>query len=109
MAMTGNMSFDLDTLDDVELSFIKNLIKNSKIEINLPKEFKQIATTKRKLSDVGTPKKRMQNEFAIVTGELMAGNDSHALKTRLRTLSMSMMNAGILTEKQVKDVISQFC
>jgi hypothetical protein len=110
-SMMTDMNFDLDKLNDVELGFVNNLIKNSKINVSLPKTFSKVVLKKKhpSVSQVGTPKSKMINEFKILTGELLANNDSTEIKFKLKALAQKMVNCGLLTSMQCSNVLREFC
>jgi hypothetical protein len=105
------MEANLDSLDTEELHFLKNLIRKSKINIELPKKFNSIKKKKplKKISEVGLTKKSMLNQFKIKTGEILSGNTGSEIKSELKSLCRKMLDKGYITTKQCSDVVKKFC
>lgn len=109
-AIMSGTYFDINSLDAVEKRFLDTLVKNSKVNFSMPKTFGLTHEKKFKtVKEVGSTKAKYEAKFKILTGEILAGNDSKEIMKELRELCLQMSSSGLLTHDQAREVIDQFC
>ena len=91
----GNPSFDeLNSLDEEERNYLSRIAAVSNIDdkFNIP-----------------TPSKKEEekdiNQFEIMRGEIMAGNDSTELVKKFKILIMKLSKKGLLPQREAKDLL----
>ena len=91
----GNPSFDeLNSLDEEERNYLSRIATASNIEdkFNIP-----------------TPNKNEDdkdiNQFEIMRGQIMAGNDSTELVKKFKILIMKLSKKGLLPQREAKDLL----
>lgn len=91
----GNPSFDeLNALDEEERNYLSRIATASNIDdkFNIP-----------------TPSKKEDekdiNQFEIMRGEIMAGNDSTELVKKFKILIMKLSKKGLLPQREAKDLL----
>lgn len=91
----GNPSFDeLNSLDEEERNYLSRIATASNIDdkFNIP-----------------TPSKKEDekdiNQFEIMRGEIMAGNDSTELVKKFKILIMKLSKKGLLPQREAKDLL----
>lgn len=91
----GIPSFDeLNSLDDDEKAFLHKVAKETRIDDKI---------------SIPTPKKdeeeKLINEFEILKGQIMAGNDNVELLRKFRICLVKMGNKGLIPKTQMKELL----
>jgi hypothetical protein len=91
----SNPSFDeLNSLDEEERNYLSRIASASNIEdkFNIP--------TPNKNED-----EKDVNQFEIMRGQIMAGNDSTELVKKFKILIMKLSKKGLLPQREAKDLL----
>ena len=100
-------------LDIHERRYLERLIHKSGINVELPQTLNEepmhFRGRGRPPSLVGDARQVLKNRFQILTGEIQAGNDSKEIKKELYDVCQEMVEKGLITSRQCREVIENFC
>ena len=91
IASGGNPSYsDLHKMTEADRSHLSDLIRICKVDVDVPE---------------GNDKEDL-DQFEILQGELIAGNDSPELVKKLKLVILKLMNKGRLPKGQARDILT---